>query len=240
MTRFAPFAMLFVAAAASQTGRYPACQNYTVVPGDTCDRVATIFQTDYAHVTQNGAPCEKILALGVILLACPKIPAPAGAASCTGSSSSLEDSQCDAIQDFLVKTGTAHGCGIGDPCACKPDHGLHVQCSGKSVTRITLAGTKLTGSISESVGKLTDLEEFGVSFNELTGTVPTSLAQLTKLTGLTAVCNKLGGALPAMNYSKITECGLSSYNCDQGGYSTNTFTCPLPPSAYYHCHAVCK
>ena len=51
------------------------------------------------------------------------------------------------------------------------------------MTRISLAGIKLAGSISESIGKLTDLQEFGISFNELTGTLPTSLAQLTKLTG---------------------------------------------------------
>jgi chitinase len=52
------------------------CQNYTVVAGDFCSKIATKFGTDVAHVTENGKPCPAALNVGDVLLVCPINPAP--------------------------------------------------------------------------------------------------------------------------------------------------------------------
>lgn len=49
MLHFATLATLFVVTSA----RFPGCQNYTVVPGDTCDKVASVGRSLGAHIVET-------------------------------------------------------------------------------------------------------------------------------------------------------------------------------------------
>jgi len=70
-----------------------------------------------------------------------------------------------------------------------------VTCDGGSVSRIMVRS--LTGSISNSVGDLSNLTELDLYMNQLTGPIPSSLGRLSKLSRLDLSSNDLSGPIPS-------------------------------------------
>ena len=55
-----------------------------------------------------------------------------------------------------------------------------VKCdANRRVSKLELTYNDLTGSIPESIGKLTALTDLDLSFNHLNGSIPDSIGQLT-------------------------------------------------------------
>jgi hypothetical protein len=137
--------------------------------------------------------------------------------NCTGSSS-LSTAAChawQAIYDGLHPPGsdpwnTCDSPGSGnrtDPCSCGNNGKIagRIYCAGDQITAILLPQNGMKGTISESLGKLTDLTS--VEFNNqagLEGSIPESICQLSNLKVLSMGGNDMGdkkhglhGTLPA-------------------------------------------
>jgi hypothetical protein len=91
-----------------------------------------------------------------------------------------------------------------------------VTCGGAHVTKLWLFSNNLAGSIPESLGSLSNLQELKLSGNQLTGGIPDSLGNLSKLKWLQLVDNPLGGAIPSslgnLSYLQVLSldhCGLT-------------------------------
>ena len=89
----------------------------------------------------------------------------------------------------------------------------------------------------------------------LKGTMPAADEwKFPKLQYLMLAFNNITGVVPALNFSRITGCGLgieeaccyltstvsNVYDEEHDSGMTNVFDCPLPPGAAEDCHAVCK
>ncbi|KAK9063944.1 hypothetical protein SSX86_017816 [Deinandra increscens subsp. villosa] len=72
------------------------------------------------------------------------------------------------------------------------------------LTHLTLSSNWLTGPIPASIGRLASLQEFSVSSNMLNGTIPVSLGQLTKLVVLSLSNNSLEGVVSEANFANLT------------------------------------
>ena len=141
---------------------------------------------------------------------------------CTGDSKNLTVTQCLAWIDFYEQAGgagwehcreTKH-----DPCSC-------MQCSddGKQLTTLSLGAAGLTGTISDSIGQMTALEEIWIFGNPLLiGSIPASIGNLKHLTNLRLFNNSLGGLVPPLPFETYRS------DCDLSG---NRFACPLPAGA---------
>merc|ERR1712166_677588 len=89
---------------------------------------------------------------------------------------------------------------------------------------------QLTGTIPESIGKLTALTVIDFDNNQLTGSIPDSISKLSALTNLALDNNQLTGTIPE-SMDKLKKLSLCNMNSDN-------FTCPLPAYAAV-CTATC-
>jgi hypothetical protein len=143
--------------------------------------------------------------------------------NCIGKSARLVPAQCDAWISFFDQAGGAKWtkCAGGrlNPCAeC-------TQCSddGKQLTTLSPGAAGLTGTISDSIGQMTALEEIWIFGNPLLiGSIPASIGNLKNLTNLRLFNNNLGGLVPPLPFETYRS------DCDLSG---NRFACPLPAGA---------
>jgi Leucine-rich repeat (LRR) protein len=109
----------------------------------------------------------------------------------------IPSTECEILTDIYNSTGGANwernaGWNVTNmPCSW---HG--VSCSGGHVSRLSLSGNRLTGSIPRELGNLTHLEELWLSFNQLTGSIPSELGNLSNLEFLSLAGNQLTGSIP--------------------------------------------
>ncbi|GJP41306.1 hypothetical protein CLOM_g972 [Closterium sp. NIES-68] len=88
----------------------------------------------------------------------------------------------------------------------------------ESITRLTslvylfLEDNQLTGSISYGVGNFTDLKKLDLSSNSLTGSIPNSVILLSRLVTLNLGDNQLVGSIPSgiKSFTNLQELNLSS------------------------------
>jgi len=71
-----------------------------------------------------------------------------------------------------------------------------IQCENGHITGINLSYNHFFGSIPESIGNLTYLEELNLHYNNLSGSIPKSIGNLTKLWKLDLSINNLSGNIP--------------------------------------------
>ena len=78
------------------------------------------------------------------------------------------------------------------------------------VKALELRGNKLSGSIPESIGNLTNLQSLSLNLNQLSGSIPSTLGNLSKLTYLDLSENQLSGPIPESigNLSNLEELRL--------------------------------
>ena len=80
---------------------------------------------------------------------------------------------------------------------CETTPWIGVTCSSGAVTGFKLSTIGLTGSITSSLGRLSNLLSLDMSFNSLTGSIPSTLGNLRVCTSIFLSNNKLGGTIPA-------------------------------------------
>ncbi|KAJ7963102.1 putative Protein kinase [Quillaja saponaria] len=111
----------------------------------------------------------------------------------------------DAILEIKDTYGISRIDWQGDPCLpsflmwsglnCRNDNGARI-------ISVVLSSSKLTGEISSSFSRLTELESLDLSFNDFTGQVPEFLGELTKLKMLNLTGNKMQGPVPNLLIEK--------------------------------------
>uniref|UniRef100_A0ACD5T9Y7 Uncharacterized protein n=1 Tax=Avena sativa TaxID=4498 RepID=A0ACD5T9Y7_AVESA len=108
----------------------------------------------------------------------------------------------------------------GDPCSGNWDG---IMCSNGRITSLRLSSVNLQGTLSDSIGQLTQLSFLDLSFNiDLGGPLPASIGNLAQLTTLiVAGCNFTGGIPQELgNLLKMSFLALNS----------NQFTGTIPSS----------
>ena len=141
-------------------------------------------------------------ALALLLLA-----ATSAAEVCTGKSSQLPPTQCNAYVDFFDDAGGPDWflCERSreDPCSCE---GGPVTCNkeGTAITGLDFKDLNLVGSLPASMSALVDLTSVDFDGNHLTGPLP---------------------ALPWSKFENKYACVLMG---SSKGSRTNVFDCPLP------------
>jgi hypothetical protein len=143
---------------------------------------------------------------------------PAQGGGCTGKSARLAATECAAFGDFYDATGGARWAPFGeplycsktDPCSCcghsfgNNNDGVKCNKAGTSVIEINLQGSGLTGTLPESIGNLTSMQQFFVPDNALNGSLPSTLAKWTKLRGFFVYGNSFsGGLLPNLPFNNL-------------------------------------
>lgn len=86
-----------------------------------------------------------------------------------------------------------------------------ILCQNSRITSINLTFNNISGSIPESIGKLTNLQKLTINNNELTGPLPQSIKQLTKLDRLDLSYNKLEGSVSLESLQNLQYLDIS-YN----------------------------
>ncbi len=121
------------------------------------------------------------------------------------------------LRDALVGTGLAMNWETGT--TMDDWHGITVAGNPARVTRLSLAGWRLSGSLT-SLNALTSLTWLNFTQNYLTGTIP-DLSKLTNLTHLSLSRNYLTGPIPDLSdLTNLTYLGLEE----------NRLTGPIPRS----------
>ncbi|KAH7865530.1 hypothetical protein Vadar_007839 [Vaccinium darrowii] len=106
-----------------------------------------------------------------------------------------------------------------DPCGSR---WVGIQCTNSRVTAIKLASMGLTGTLSEDIGSLSELQTLDLSYNKgLTGPIPASIGNLKKLTYLLLVDCGFGGPIPG-TIGSLPQLYILSLN-------SNSFSGPIPP-----------
>ncbi|KAH7866776.1 hypothetical protein Vadar_024785 [Vaccinium darrowii] len=106
-----------------------------------------------------------------------------------------------------------------DPCGSR---WVGIQCTNSRVTAIKLASMGLTGTLSEDIGSLSELQILDLSYNKgLTGPIPASIGNLKKLTHLLLVDCGFGGLIPG-TIGSLPQLSILSLN-------SNSFSGPIPP-----------
>ncbi|XP_062118264.1 probable LRR receptor-like serine/threonine-protein kinase At1g56140 [Humulus lupulus] len=80
------------------------------------------------------------------------------------------------------------------------------------LSELNLARNLLTGSLSPSIGNLTDMQDLSIESNALSGEVPKELGRLTKLISLSFSSNNFSGTLPQElgNLNKLQTLSIDS------------------------------
>lgn len=138
------------------------------------------------------------------------------AAFAAGASAAIPASERQALLDFYAST---HGAGwvfntnwLGPPGTEGDWLGVTCNLAGTHVTRLELAGNRLSGTLPASLYRLTELDRLELSDNELEGTIPESLGRLKLLRALMLGGNRIGGTLPASlgNLVRLEQLSLRS------------------------------
>ncbi|XP_065015781.1 senescence-induced receptor-like serine/threonine-protein kinase [Musa acuminata AAA Group] len=102
---------------------------------------------------------------------------------------------------------------MGDPCAPEqfPWDGLNCSYGTDSsrIIAINLSSSALTGVISSSFAKLTEIKYLDLSYNNLTGPIPDALGTLSSLQVLNLTGNNLNGSIPASLLKKLQQGALT-------------------------------
>jgi len=121
--------------------------------------------------------------------------------------------------DVDYKTNTSEECKyinslLGEEesynCCDNPD----VICQDGHIILIMTYDSNLSGSIPESIGNLTYLEQINISGNHLSGSIPESIGKLTKLKLLALGNNELSGSIPESigNLTEVEAITLNNNN----------------------------
>ncbi|THG03996.1 hypothetical protein TEA_007129 [Camellia sinensis var. sinensis] len=107
-----------------------------------------------------------------------------------------------------------------DPCGSSWDG---ISCNNSRVTSMVLAGMDLTGSLSNDILSLSELQYLDLSNNKgLTGTLPSSIGNLNQLTTLIFDNNKLTGSIPdTLGYVQTLEAICFNWNSLNGPVPSN-------------------
>ena len=124
----------------------------------------------------------------------------------------LRDEDKAALQALKDSTGFAEWFNSGGWPGGRDSFSIHGVSAAKinpedekfAVTSLRLAGNKLTGTIPEALGDLSELTVLELNRNFLSGQLPASLAKLKKLTKLSLGGNKLSGAIP-VEFGDLSE-----------------------------------
>ncbi|KAJ7963099.1 protein kinase family protein [Quillaja saponaria] len=111
----------------------------------------------------------------------------------------------DAILEIKDTYGISRIDWQGDPCLPSVLTWSGLNCrndSGARIISVVLSSSKLTGEISSSFSRLTELESLDLSFNDFTGQVPEFLGELTNLKMLNLTGNKIQGPVPNLLIEK--------------------------------------
>ena len=100
-----------------------------------------------------------------------------------------------------------------------------------NVTTIDLSGHALSGTLPESLSKLSTLSRLDLSSNAVNGTLPDALCELRSIQYLSLYDNSLSGTLPACLSNLTTLTFLAMSNNFLSGVITSSF-CKLQPQLY--------
>ena len=139
----------------------------------------------------------------------------------------IPETECLALVDLYTSTNGAnwennYGWNATYvPCSWNDPFG-GVSCSDGHVTKLTLRDNKLSGSIPESLGNLSNLTDIILNNNQLSGSIPESLGNLSNLKTLELSENQLSGSIPKSlgNLSKLGI--LELYNNKLSGSITES------------------
>ncbi|CAL5340946.1 hypothetical protein CsSME_00025155 [Camellia sinensis var. sinensis] len=107
-----------------------------------------------------------------------------------------------------------------DPCGSSWDG---ISCNNSRVTSMVLAGMDLTGSLSNDILSLSELQYLDLSNNKgLTGTLPSSIGNLNQLTTLILIGCSFSGPIPD-SIGSLQQLVFLALNA-------NSFSGPIPPS----------
>ncbi len=112
------------------------------------------------------------------------LPFAQAATDCTAVAQ-IPQSECEALVDFYVSTNGSNWknhTGWNETDA--PCDWFGVSCSGGHVINLYLYNKKLSGSIPESLGNLSNLRSLDLHSNQLNGSIPESLGNLSHLQSL--------------------------------------------------------
>jgi hypothetical protein len=109
----------------------------------------------------------------------------------------IDKEECHALVDFYTSTNGANWKNnTGWNVTNTPRRWKGVSCSDGHVTELNLSKNKLSGSIPESLGKLSKLKDLILHENQLSGSIPESLGKLSNLEVLILHENQLSGSIP--------------------------------------------
>ena len=109
----------------------------------------------------------------------------------------IPPNECEVLLDVYNNTNGANwknNTGWNDtntPCDWKG-----VTCDDSHITRLDLGGNQLSGSIPNSLGNLSNLQNLYLLWNQLSGAIPDSLGNLSNLHLLNLSGNQLNGSIP--------------------------------------------
>ncbi len=88
----------------------------------------------------------------------------------------------------------------------------------------TFGKGKLTGTIPEELGNLSQLNYINISNHQLTGSIPATMTEMSELTVVDLSANQLSGNIPALAMPKLSILNLSDNQFS--GLSDENWTCP--------------
>jgi len=131
-------------------------------------------------------------------------PAAEGSGLCRDSRATPSGSSAELVRDcgILLEArdalqGRTRGRGLNWNADLEIGSWDGVRSTLNGVVRLHLWSWGLAGTIPDSLGNLTNLEELNLTFNSLAGTIPDSLGNLTNLRILELRDNDLTGTIPA-------------------------------------------
>lgn len=164
--------------------------------------------------------------------------------ACTGDSSRLPDSECEAWQLFFDATSGSNWirCSTtrSDPCKCtEQDDAIHVYCkndadnaSMQHIVEISMYGNRLRGSFPNSaLQKLPELKAVSMLENNINGSLDESMCLLPKLEYIRAGSMHfrvaMNGGIPSCLFVKSGIKGIWLRNTRLGGSAPTEFASTL-------------
>lgn len=133
---------------------------------------------------------------------------PAAAFDC-GDVTEIPITECNALVDFVNAGGGVQGTQFDWFSDSSPCSWEGVECTDGHITRLSLIGYTFNGTLTPSIGNLSELNHLFLATGGLRGELPIELTKLTKLARLYLADNQFSGDLPAwlgeMSALKIVE-----------------------------------